>query len=321
MRLRILVLLATCALAASACGGEVSEAVSGGATVPAPDGARDSDAAIDAEPSTPTPALDTSRLPIGDGRYGTSAERGSIYSCETTFGGGGAFATGDWINGDGTFDVDAKPTVDGDVAWDGSVTITLQGATRLVSSNGVPDGHTTGSFPVSPADDAYTFDRNPNRITEQSISLTLPADPIEASAPSCLPMGAIGVMTTGVVLFNGLDAAGRDAVAHEIQDHCNGHPERQGVYHYHSGSDCFDDPGTGHSALLGYALDGFGIYGPRGDDGAALSTADLDECHGHVHAIEWDGETVERYHYHLTADYPYTLGCFRGSPVRLAAVM
>jgi hypothetical protein len=245
---------------------------------------------------------------------------GSIFSCQQSFSGGGAFATGDWINGDGTFDVGKKPTVDGDVAWDGTVKITRESGSRLVTSNGVPAAHTTGVFPVSSSDDAFSFDRNPNRITTQSISVTLPAEPTVAAAPACLGMGPIGVMTTGVVVFNGLDAGGRDAVAHEIQDHCSGHPQPQGVYHYHSGSGCFTDPGTGHSALLGYALDGFGIYGSRGEGGTALGTADLDECHGHTHTVVWDGSSVSMYHYHLTPDYPYTLGCFRGTALQLAGI-
>jgi hypothetical protein len=45
-----------------------------------------------------------------------------------------------------------------------------------------------------------------------------------------------------------------------------------------------------------------------------LSTADLDECHGDTHSITWDGAAVSLYHYHATADYPYTLSCFRGTP-------
>ena len=50
-------------------------------------------------------------------------------------------------------------------------------------------------------------------------------------------------------------------------------------------------PDGEHSGLQGYAYDGFGIFGVYGEDGELLSTADLDECHGHTHEIEWDGET------------------------------
>jgi hypothetical protein len=88
-----------------------------------------------------------------------------------------------------------------------------------------------------------------------------------------------------------------------------------GTYHYHSLTSCLADPGSGHSALLGYARDGFGIYGVRGETGAIVTDADLDECHGHTHAITWNGQSVSMYHYHATYEYPYTLGCFRGTPI------
>jgi hypothetical protein len=42
---------------------------------------------------------------------------------------------------------------------------------------------------------------------------------------------------------------------------------------------------------------------------------DLDECHGHTHDIEWDGEIRDMYHYHVNNEYPYSIGCFRGTPI------
>lgn len=102
-------------------------------------------------------------------------------------------------------------------------------------------------------------------------------------------------------------------MAYEIQDDCSGHPEMRGAYHYHSLTPCIEDESEGHSDLVGYAMDGFGIYGPRGEDGETLTNADLDECHGHTHEIEWDGEALDMYHYHATWEYPYTLGCYVGT--------
>ena len=237
-----------------------------------------------------------------------------MWSCQSTFGGGGAFVDGEWISTeDATFDATAKPTVDGSVTWASSYDIELDGDVRRLVGNGLPD-HATGEFPVDPFDDAYAYDRNPNAIAAQDLDIDLPATPELADDPSCTSLGAIGVMTTGSVLFNALDARGEDAVAHEIQDDCSGHPERRGQYHYHDLSECIDDGGTGHSGLVGYALDGFGIYGSRGEDGTELRTSDLDECHGHTHEIEWDGRLVAMYHYHATAEYPYTVGCYRGTP-------
>ena len=135
----------------------------------------------------------------------------------------------------------------------------------------------------------------------------------------CLPLGQIGVLLNGGYFFNALDAGGKDAVAHEIQDSCQGHPEINGAYHYHSVTTCLArrESEREHSGLVGYAFDGFGIYGHRGDFGRVLTNADLDTCHGHRHSIEWDGKKVDMYHYHATWEYPCTIGCYRGNPLRL----
>jgi phosphopentomutase len=128
-------------------------------------------------------------------------------------------------------------------------------------------------------------------------------------------MGVIGYMTDGAALFNALDAAGRDAVAHEIQDTCDGHPEMSGSYHYHGLSSCLAKT-EGNNQLLGYALDGFGIFGNKDESGNVITSDDLDECHGTTSNIVWDGKTMNMYHYVLTNDYPYSIGCFKGTPIR-----
>ena len=40
---------------------------------------------------------------------------------------------------------------------------------------------------------------------------------------------------------------------------------------------------------------------------ALCTNADLDICHGHSHG-------ALGYHYHATIEYPYTIGCYRGTP-------
>ena len=261
--------------------------------------------------------MDLRALPIG-GDISDAPEVGSVWSCTTAFNGRGATGEGSWLNLDaGTFDFTAKAVVDGSVTWNGEFEATLIGDKRVFTGNQVPTTHTTGVFPIASSDDAYQYDRNPNSITEQNLKLELPANPTIADMSSCLDMGAIGIMRTGVVLFNSLDAVGRDAVAYESQDACEGHPESTGEYHYHNLSECVDelDEGDGHSMLMGYVFDGFGFYGHRGEEGEILTNENLDECHGHTHVIEWDGEMVEMYHYHATYEYPYTLGCYRGIPL------
>jgi hypothetical protein len=249
-------------------------------------------------------------LTVGDGKISSAPKRGYVMSCQQHFSknGPGAFASGDWLQGKLWYP-SRKPTVDGAVVWKGGgLKVTLNGKNRVLSGNSLPD-HTTGVYPVARSDDAYSYDRNPNKITKAARSLTLPATPTEASAASCLPMGLIGVALTGVAIYNALDARGEDAGAHEIQDNCSGHPEHSGEYHYHTASKCM----TSKDGLIGYALDGFGIYAGK-VNGKTLSTADLDACHGIVSEVEWDGKMVKMYHYQLTADYPYTLGCFKGKP-------
>lgn len=256
--------------------------------------------------------VDLTRLPLGDHRLSQEPKVGWIWACHMEHG-GGAHRDGPWIRDDGTFDLTAKAIVTGSVNWPHTFTMSTTDTARVFSSNDLP-AHATGTFPIAPDDPATRYDRNPNAIAAQNIRLTLPLNPVLAKQPACAP-GVVGIMLTGVVLFNSLDAMGRDAVAHEVQDKCQGHPQRTGTYHYHSLTGCQEDPplADGHSALLGYALDGFGIFGRHGEGGKILTSADLDACHGHTHKIPWNGKMVEMYHYHGTWDFPYTVGCIRGT--------
>lgn len=260
-----------------------------------------------------TSDVDLTRLEMGDGKYSQTPQVGYVYSCQTQSNGGGATGTGNWLNGDGTWDATKKAVVDGSVTWPNSFSISVQGDQRVFVGNDLPD-HPTGNYPIAASDDAYAYDRNPNSISEQSVSFSVPANPTTVAAqPTCVG-GEVGIMLSGVVIFSAFDAEGRDAPAHEVQDECDGHPQMSGFYHYHSLSDCFEDTAAGHSALMGYAFDGFGIYGYYGEDGREITNENLDACHGHTHVIEWDGKLVEIYHYHATHEFPYVVGCFTGIP-------
>jgi len=259
--------------------------------------------------------LDARALPLGDGKVSTGPERGYVYACNAQFRGGGAKHAGNWIHGS-TWDATSKITVQGDVAWpDATFSVSSVSGTRRVAGNGLPMQHTTGVFPVGQRDPAFAIDRNPNSIMAQQIALSLPLWPTLASTPQCVPMGMIGVALSGVAIFNALDAVGRDAVAHEVQDRCSGHPQASGQYHYHGPTPCLA-AASSNNALIGYALDGFGIYSMYDERGKELTNADLDECHGRTSRIAWNGKEVSMYHYVLTREYPYTVGCFRGTPVR-----
>ncbi len=270
-----------------------------------------------------TPAagpLDFRRLPLGDGKYVGSPKVGSILPCNPSrdyFQTIGAHALGPWIHGS-TWDTTQKMTVTGSAQWpNASFSIATSGGRRVFTGNDLPPVARTGLYPIQDSDPVYPIDPNPNPVQPQSLSFTTPIDPQLAASPSCVSIAIIGVALDGVPFYSALDVQGHDAPAHEVQDECNGHPNPGGTYHYHSLSPCI--PHIGESAaLVGYALDGFGIYSPYAQDGRELTTADLDECHGTTSVVPWDGQPRLMYHYVLTRDYPYTIGCFRGTPAALA---
>lgn len=224
-----------------------------------------------------------------------------------------------WIRADGTWDSTAKIAVQGAVSWPSQFSVNAIGALLSIMGNGLPS-HPTGVFPIARGSDpAAAFDGNPNAIAAVAIAWGLPINPQMNPVPTCTTLGAIGVLLTGARLYNASDADGRDAVAHEVQDGCDGHPQGAGQYHYHNVSRCLADTSGagGHSSLVGYAADGFGVYGNLGQSGFPLTNADLDECHGHAHEVTVSGVAAIRYHYHATREFPYTVGCFRGTPVNI----
>jgi hypothetical protein len=251
-------------------------------------------------------------VPLGDYKYVTdAAKKGYIYLCNVRKDNPGSMVNGPWISGD-TWNFLKKVTVDGAVSWpDAFFSNVISGTYRVLTGNDLPVSHATGVFPVAASDDAHAYDPNPNAISAQVIKENLPADPIYSETPYCMG-GEVGIMLSGVALFNAFDAGLRDAPAHELQDACDGHPQGSGEYHYHSLPSCLKD--TGETTVLGFAFDGFPITGPKVADGKYLATDDLDECHGLVSEIIVDGKLKTTYHYVMTQDFPYSASCFRGKP-------
>lgn len=257
-------------------------------------------------------------LPVGDDHYVTDKPKaGYIYACNgyaqnIKTDPGGAETRGPWFTNNNTqYDINKKAQVQGSVTWKASFTNTVNGQTRTIVTNDLPN-HTTGTFPVAATDPAYQYDRNPNTITQQAFTFALSARPTYSSTPQCMG-GTVGVVLTGVVLNNGFDAGGRDAGAWEVQDSCAGHPQNKDEYHYHTLSSCIKNANV--TTVLGYALDGFPITGPKVGENNLLTTSDLDECHGITSTYTLDGKSVTGYHYVMTQDFPYSISCFRATPI------
>jgi hypothetical protein len=178
-----------------------------------------------------------------------------------------------------------------------NVQVQVTDESLIVHSNGLPD-HETGDYPNA---------KTPYAIKEQQYTFVIPRHPKMSDQVTPVPVGPVGVAINGVPFYNAVNRAGQDAAKFEVTDDCCGHPDQLGRYHYHIYPKCihtsFTDPAGEHSPLIGYAFDGFAIYGPNGEDGK--KPADLDECNGHT-------DPVHGYHYHVTRKFPYILGGYHG---------
>jgi hypothetical protein len=206
--------------------------------------------------------------------------------------------------------------------------------------NGLPSTP-MGNYPVQPGTAAYSYysvlpgGTDPRTGKDYSSAAAIGISPYDLSGklplnPVITGFNPINALIIGITLTG---AAWHAEIANDSSgnwysptnalpnDQCFGHPYAQ-QYHYHGYSwKCFPNQGTsGHSPLFGYALDGFGIFGPRGVDGKMVTNAELDTCHGHIHPVEWNGSIQNIYHYHLNREYPFSVGCFRGTPDYNAAL-
>ena len=212
-------------------------------------------------------------LTLGDNKYVTGApKQGYVYLCHVNKDSNqGAGTDGPWISGT-TWLPQQKVSVDGNLSWSNATFKNIiSGAKRLLTGNNLPIDHTTGNFPIDKNSTAGQYDRNPNSIKTQNLSYSISANPIYSSTPTC-EGGEVGIMLSGVPIFNGFDAKVRDAQAHEVQDNCSGHPQEKGEYHYHGLSNCFKNIFV--TNVLGFALDGFPITGPQVAEGKYLHTKD-----------------------------------------------
>lgn len=198
-------------------------------------------------------------------------------------------------------------------------------------------------------------------VAERETTFVIPRRPTMASAPTELELRSYdGVFLNGVVLD--LLAAGCFGVgdgrigcfdrstpwrydpmapgAGFGTDSHNAHTQPDGRYHYHGDPlAMYGEPERGPSPVIGFAADGFPIYGPYFDDGVEVRAArsgftlregtrpdgpggaydgtyvddweftgagDLDECNG----MTVDGQ----YGYYVTATFPWILRCLRGAP-------
>lgn len=146
----------------------------------------------------------------------------------------------------------------------------------------------------------YCVECLPSYVSTLTKTVYLPITPIKLSSPISFgagPMSA-GPSTRGIA-FNGVvfDApAPVNAIlgAYTLApfDDAGGHINLAAGYHYHAatGLSTKISQNDGHSAMIGYALDGFGMYERLSASGSEYT--DLDTSRGHY-------DTTRGYHYHV----------------------
>ena len=130
-----------------------------------------------------------------------------------------------------------------------------------VSTTGIP------SYNIGP------WASNPNTPSNQNKIYRIKLAPTNNAVHTATPLGNIGIWSNGIGVFNAKDGMSynnqgiwnRNAYYYEgvSFDACLGHPAPNGNYHNHVNPAClYDASNTAvHSPIIGYAYDGYPIYG------------------------------------------------------------
>ena len=229
---------------------------------------------------------------------------------------------------------------------------------NLSSSVGAGSGYVKPSISVSCTDSVVTVSSNnmigytfvaktPHSLAAQSYTWKIARNPAVAASPTLIvrngmpTMGTLGFTTTGLAIFGPTEGPipaetpYGDPNSNGLLDTCGGHAGPGNAYHNHvlyQIAAC----NLNSLAVLGYAIDGFPIYGPTACLNVACTSTGtvrsgytkignpatnvwsaysytassdalvLDACNGRTQP---DGS----YGYHAVTAFPYILGCLKGS--------
>jgi len=219
-----------------------------------------------------------------------------------------------WLRA-GYLDLEGKP-VNKDEARPDAVVITFTDKHLVMKSRNLPN-HPTATFP----DRWRVLDGNPSHIQEQANTWYIPLEPSQnpkaiamdaKNSNQALPMGAIGVATNGVIFFNPFDHLFETDAVWRL-DRCCGHPSPRNQYHYHKYPVCvktpWSDEGEAHSCVIGFAFDGYPVYGPYEAKGLLAKDDKTNPLNDfNLHEDDQRGP-----HYHVTpGKYPHIIGGYWG---------
>jgi len=185
------------------------------------------------------------------------------------------------------------------IAADGNPQFSGGSATEYLKGIPLPPGGDTACRVRTAANqlNVYKIPLSPTKLASGSNSVPNPLP----NHPALPAAGAIGVAIDGVPIFPNYNNRGIYTWTSCEVDRCNSHSGKGEDYHYHGdpyGAKCLyseadygNSPATAHPSVIGFAFDGFTIYGrytQAGQEGQGIA---LDVCGGHTHA-------PYGYHYH-----------------------
>lgn len=149
-------------------------------------------------------------------------------------------------------------------------------------------------------------------------SAPIPLQPTLGDTPQTRD-AALGVAVNGVPIYDytgGGEMTANDLLHHQSQhdtlltlqlDVCGGHAGRGDDYHYHVAPVCMIEQmeNAGDDAIIGWAYDGFPIYGDNNPDGTPIAAGALDVCNGQP-------DDTFGYRYHTSSGAPYIVQCLMG---------
>lgn len=196
-----------------------------------------------------------------------------------------------------------------EAGFDDRVTVTCTDGHAIIASDTYPDHEmmtgivrTNEQVPV-PADYAAP----------------IPLNPVFAGQPLTRD-AALGVAVNGVPIYDytaGGEMTQAELAHHQAQhdtwqtmqlDICGGHAGRGDDYHYHVAPICMiaQMDNAGDDAIIGWAFDGYPIYGDRNPDSTVVAEDALDICNGQT-------DETFGYRYHTSQDAPYIVQCLMGT--------
>ena len=141
-------------------------------------------------------------------------------------------------------------------------------------------------------------------------SILIPVIPVPQGAAEDVGNSNVGIALNGVLLG---PPAPIDLILSTftlgVFDDCGGHINPNEGYHYHAVNGCSEvvAQDDGHAPMIGYAMDGYPIYGYLDEQGDA--STNLDECGG-------TSDETRGYHYHAQpAGTNEIIGCYMGERI------